>query len=175
LTWGIIWCLSPVFTVTLIILVIGPDVPCVSVELKLKMPVQIWSHAFQVIMQSMYLLIPLKWSIICFLSPDFAVTVSTLVIDPDVLFISKIQVKIHLQIWSYAFQVRFGVLLHRIRSKVDDSALNMDYFKKNKSCSEWWKNSYQFKWIDSYFLGNDEYSGGRGRYPIGHRFSIFQD
>jgi hypothetical protein len=41
-----------------------------------------------------------------------------------------------LQIWSYAFQVRFGVLLHRIISKVDDSALNMDYFKKNKSCSE---------------------------------------
>jgi hypothetical protein len=62
--------------------------------------------------------------------------VSTLVIDPDVLFISEIEVKMLLQIWSYAFQVRFGVLLHRIRSKVDDSALNMDYFKKNKSCSE---------------------------------------
>ena len=61
---------------------------------------------------------------------------STLVIDPNVLFISKIQVKMLLQIWSYAFQVRFGVLLHRIISKVDDSALNMDYFKKNKSCSE---------------------------------------
>jgi hypothetical protein len=59
------------------------------------------------------------------------------VIDPNVLFISKIQVKMLLQIWSYAFQVEFGVLLHRIRSKVDDSALNMDYFKKNKSCSEW--------------------------------------
>jgi hypothetical protein len=62
--------------------------------------------------------------------------VSSLVIDPDVLFISKIEVKMLLQIWSYTFQVTFGVLLHRIRSKVDDSALNMDYFKKNKSCSE---------------------------------------
>jgi hypothetical protein len=62
--------------------------------------------------------------------------VSTLVIDPDVLFIRKIEIKMLLQIWSYAFQVRFGVLLHRIRSKVDDSALNMDYFKKNKSFSE---------------------------------------
>jgi hypothetical protein len=95
----------------LTILVIGPDVPCVSVELKLKMPVQIWSHAFQVIMQLIYLLIPLKRSIICFLSPDFAITVSTLVIDPDILFISKIEEKMLLQIWSYAFQVRFGVLV----------------------------------------------------------------
>jgi hypothetical protein len=62
---------------------------------------------------------------------------STLVvIGPDVLFISKIQIKLLLQIWSYAFQVGFGVLLHRIRSKLDDSALNMDYFKMNKRSSE---------------------------------------
>jgi hypothetical protein len=62
--------------------------------------------------------------------------VSTLVIGPDVLFMSKIEEKMLLQIWSCAFQVRFEVLLYRTRSKVDDSALNMDYFKKNKSCSE---------------------------------------
>jgi hypothetical protein len=49
---------------------------------------------------------------------ELILEITTSMTDPDVLFISKIQVKMLLQIWSYAFQVRFGVLLHKIRSKV---------------------------------------------------------
>jgi hypothetical protein len=92
------------------------------------------------------------------------------VICPDVLFISKIQLKMLLQIWSYAFQVRFGVLLHRIRSKVDDSALNMDFLRRIKVVVNDEKTATNSLELVAMFWGTRRTVGGGGDIRLGIDF-----